>query len=122
MRLILLLLLFFVHVIAEDYSRLMEEKAKSHSNINESRLEFKSQVFSENSNRMIVRFRDINSFDFFYFEEVYKLNMLFCIAHGICVFENKSEEETDMLIEKIKREKKDISEIKLYQNYKMRPF
>jgi hypothetical protein len=121
MRLILLLLLSLC-VFAEDYSRLKEHKQKNRTDVNDSHYESNSRVFSQNTNKMIVRFEDINSFNFSYFEEVYKVNMLFCIADGLCVFENKSAEKIDILIEKIRKEKRDISEIKLYQNYKMRPF
>lgn len=116
MKIILLILIAF-QACAEDYSRLQAYKEASRR----SSISLPSSAL-EKSNKMVVKFKDINQFDFLSFEEEYKLELLHCIAYGICIYENKSAQSTEGLIDKIRVEKNEIKEIKRYENYKMRSF
>ena len=119
----LLVLFFSVQLFAQDYTKLRQYKAENPTQKNLS-IEQSSVNNSLNyeETSIVVRFKDINSFNFFNFEEIYKVELKYCIAHGICVFKNNSTVEINSLVDNIKRETTDFKNVKIYRKYKMRTF
>lgn len=118
---IILIIFIWMYGFADDYSGLKQKKELHHLEKSNS-LNSVQSFSSESSNTMILRFKDINSFDFSKFEESYNVKFLYCIAHGICFFENESTDNINLLIDKIRLEMTNIKSIKEYKKYKMRVF
>ena len=79
-------------------------------------------LFAENSKLFQLRFVDINSFDFTSFEETYDVEFQYCVADGICLFKNNSQESTTGLVKRLQVQEPGLKEIKVYENYKMKAF
>jgi len=81
-----------------------------------------STLLAQGSQMIQLRFVDINSFNFTTFEETYKVAFQYCVADGICLFKNNSQESTARLVELLKVQEQGLKEIKVYKNYKMKAF
>ena len=85
-------------------------------------LVFVSTLLAQGSQMIQLRFVDINSFNFTTFEETYEVAFQYCVADGICLFKNNSQENTASLVELLKVQEQGLKEIKVYKNYKMKAF
>ena len=81
-----------------------------------------TRLFSESSTVFQLRFVDINSFNFTHFEERYDVEFQYCVADGICLFKNNSQESTTELVKRLQVQEPGLKEIKVYENYKMKAF
>lgn len=118
---IFIVFIMLVNIYASDYSKLQKHKDMFSSSNSKADIEAFS-VIEKKTNKFIVRFKNINTFSFESFEELYQVELHVCIAHGICVFENNSSLELDNLINHIKFERNDLKSIKKYEKYKMKTF
>ena len=75
----------------------------------------------KNSNLLIVRFKDINSFDFFEFEKRYQVRLSYCIADGICIYEAKQGEDIKELVTKIRKDNI-LKSVKVYIQERMKTY
>ncbi len=81
-----------------------------------------STLFANSSTLFQLRFIDINSFNFASFEERYNVEFQYCVADGICLFKNNSQEPTSELVNRLKIQEHALKEIKVYENYRMKAF
>lgn len=106
-----ILSLFFCSILAaQDYTSLKAYKASM--KIDAKRALVKSE---KTKNQILVEFKDINSFDFYTFEEKYTLDLVFCIAHNRCMFQSKSKKDLESILKNIKEEKT-LNFAKIYQH------
>lgn len=90
---ILLLTLVSISLYSQGY-----ENLKAYKN------QHPAIVEEKNSNQIIIKFKDINNFDFFEFENRYHLTLAYCIADGICIYRSKQEENIEKIVSEIKEE------------------
>jgi len=80
-----------------------------------------AKIEKKNSNLLIVKFKDINSFNFFEFENRYHVKLSYCIADGICIYEAKQGEDIEELVTKI-RENNILKSVKVYIQKRMKTY
>ena len=80
-----------------------------------------TKIEKKNSNLLIVRFKDINSFNFSEFENRYQVRLSYCIADGICIFEAKQGEDIEELATEI-REDNILKSVKVYIQERMKTY
>lgn len=118
MKVILFFIFLITTISAENYQSLHDFKKSNPGIRQDCNQNFLS--YSDNEkNMIIVRFNNINTFDFFEFEERYQMRLSFCIANGICAFENLSEQNLEDLVEMFKR-KSLFKSVEVYKKYKMK--
>jgi len=118
---VILIILSVIQIYAQDYSELQLRKEANRAQSKAS-TQSESSIKTEQSNIISIHLKDTKQFDFANFEQMYDVKFLFCIAHSICTFENKSSTDIKILIEKIKRENNNIRDVRVYKKYKMKPY
>lgn len=104
-------LLLFIALISTLYSRdLSKLKAYKQNNPTIEQEKKKGQF--------ILRFKDINTFDFSEFEKIYNVKFSFCIADGICTFNSLSKSNTYETLTQM-RQREDLISVDIYKKYNM---
>lgn len=75
----------------------------------------------EKKGQFLLRFKDINTFDFNEFEETYNVKLSFCIADGICSFKSLTNVNLDEKLLQMKQ-RDDLLSVEIYNKYKMRSY
>ncbi len=107
-KITLFLLIIYSFANADQYESLRVYKNKNPSSVQESK-----------QGNFMVRFRDINSFNFFAFEQKYNLKLHFCIADGICIFKPLIKDNYEELLINLKQER-DLKSVEIYNKYDMK--
>lgn len=103
-----IVLIFFVTTLYSDiYDNLRIYKGKNPSI---------SQTKKEGE--FLVRFKNINKFNFYEFEKKYNVNFTFCIADGICAFKPISQNKIGETLIRMK-EREDLISVDIYKKYNM---
>ena len=117
---ILVLLYIITALYATDYSQLQKYKSTYPSITEEQESQLSSSSVGK-SNKVIVRFKNLETFDFYKFEKNYSVTLAFCVAHGICAFTNNMTSSIEDLLERLKKEES-LSSVKIYTKYNMKPY
>jgi len=117
---ILVLLYIMTALYATDYSQLKKYKS-THPSITKEQETLLSSSSATQSSKVIVRFKNLETFDFYEFEKNYSVTLAFCVADGICAFTNNSTNSIEELRDRLKKEES-LSSVKIYTKYNMRPY
>jgi len=117
---IIILIFMILSLNARDYSELKKYK-KMHPSVVKEQAVYISASAVNKSNKVIVRFKDIATFDFYKFEQKYSVELAFCVADGICAFTNKSTKSIEELL-RILQNEESLSSVKIYKKYNMKAY
>jgi hypothetical protein len=104
---VFLLIVFATILYGDGYSKLKTYKKNNPGIVKE-----------EKKGEFILRFKDINTFDFNEFENRYNVKFTFCIADGICAFKSQSKENMEETLFQM-RQRDDLISVEIYNKYKM---
>jgi len=105
---ILLFIMIVSFLKADDYKGLKTYKSEHPSAIQENR-----------KGKIIVKFRDINNFNFYKFEKKYDLELSFCVANSVCAFKVLDMNRFREVLIEIKKEKS-LKWTEVYTDYNMK--
>lgn len=108
-NLFFVLLALNVFLSADSYRNLRAYKSKN-----------PSQEQQLKGDSIMVRFKDINNFNFQGFEKRYKVKLFVCVAHGVCVFKLSQRENIVEILDTIQRDEKEVESVQAHENYDMK--
>ena len=106
----LILMALTIILYADSYSNLRDYK-ETHPSIEQEKKE----------GDFIIRFKNINQFDFNKFEKTYNVGFKFCIADGICAFKPLVKDTINETLLQM-RARDDLVSVDIYKKYNMKPY
>ena len=106
----LILMVLTTMLYSDSYSNLRNYK-ENHPSIQQEKKE----------GDFIIRFKNINKFNFDKFEKTYNVEFKFCIADGICVFKPVVKNTINETLLKM-REREDLLSVDIYKKYNMKTY
>ncbi|MDF1877211.1 hypothetical protein JHD47_05215 [Sulfurimonas sp. SAG-AH-194-L11] len=95
--------------------------ANSYTDLNNYKKNHPSIKVEEKNGDFILRFKDINRFNFDEFEKEYNVEFKFCIADGICIFSPLFNGNISATLLQM-RKREDLLSVEIYKKYNMQSY